>query len=159
MSKREVIFFFSQTSRKEVVSTDVKTWGALKALASGGISDKTCVLSGSKHVLALDDAELPEGKFTVFVYPKESKGGAGKPTKKGKKKVAKKTVKKVAKKAAKKSAPKKKKKSASKKSKTSLKAKEALGTVISSVEQKKINEEEALQNEAHDIGSQLRGYR
>lgn len=143
---RKVIIYNSQTSAKETINTEVKTWGELKGKIGMSIGDRTCVLSGSKHILALGNAELPEGDFTVFVYPKESKGGMA----------AKKKAKKVAKKAAKKPAKKAKK---SAKKKPSSKVKETLSKTVSAVEESKANEEEKLRQESQEIAKAVKGYR
>ncbi len=168
-NKRNVVIYFSQTSKKERIETDATKWGDLKSLVEGSINDKTCVLSGSKHVLALDDAALPEGEFTVFVYPKESKGGALSKAAKAKaakkaaakkkkpaKKVAKKKVAKKAKKVVKKA---KKAKPAKKKASKPAAPKAGLGDVVSAVEQKRIAEEAALAREANEIGREIKGFR
>lgn len=150
---REITIFFSQTSVKEVVNTTAKTWGELRSQLRDGnaVKEKTCVTSGDKHILALDDAILPSGKFTVFVFPKESKGGmAKKPVKKAKptkkaakpaKKVVKKAIKKVVKKAAAKTpAP-------------------NVADVVSSVENDKIARQVDLDAEARAIAKGLKGFR
>lgn len=143
MNQRKVTIYHSQTSRKEYYTTDVEKWGELKALMDSNVGDKTCVLSGSKHVLAVDDAVLPEEPFTVYVYPKESKGG-----------MTKKKVKKVVKKA-KKAASKPKVKA---KAKPVKKAKKAPAP-LSSSEEKKVVQEVDLAKEAESIGKQLKGFR
>lgn len=137
MNKRKVTIYHSQTSRKEYYITEVEKWGELKALLDSNVGDKTCVLSGSKHVLAVDDAVLPEEAFTVYVYPKESKGGMA----------AKKKVKKPAKKAP---AKKAKKKPAKRK---------AAPARLSASEESKVSQEVDLSKEAESIGRQLKGFR
>lgn len=161
MNSRQAVIYFSQTSKKEIINTTAKTWGELQGAISGSISDKTCVLSRSRLILALPDAELPTDTFTVFVYPKESKGGMTKKKVKKVKKAVKKAAKKPAKKA-KKVAPKKKAKSKpAKKSKKKVSSKKStsLGNVLSSVESAKIANDEALRSESAEIGSQLKGFR
>lgn len=138
MNKRKVTIYHSQTSRKEYYTTDVEKWGELKALLDSNVGDKTCVLSGSKHVLAVDDAVLPEEAFTVYVYPKESKGGMA----------AKKKAKKPAKKA-----PKKAKKAAKPAKRKAAPAR------LSASEESKVVQEVDLSKEAESIGRQLKGFR
>lgn len=134
MNKRTITIFHSQTSKTQNIDTNVSKWGELQKLIEGNVSSKTCVLSGSKHVLAVDDALLPQEGFTVFVYPKESKGGATK------KKVSKKPVKK-----------------ASKTTKLKKKSSKSLG--LSKKEEAKVASAEQLETEAAIIARQLRGYR
>lgn len=78
MSKRKIVVFHSQTGTKETVESSAATWGELKRELSSNVSEKTCILSGSKLELSMDGSQLPAEPFTVFVYPKESKGGMAK---------------------------------------------------------------------------------
>src|SRR5258707_8033249 len=106
MSKRSIKIFHSQTGTTEVVESSAASWGELKAQLTTSVAEKTCILSKSKLSLEYDSSVLPKEPFTVFVYPKESKGGmAVKPKKRATKKSAKAKVKK-SKKTARKSAKK-----------------------------------------------------
>lgn len=146
MKNRKICIYHSITSQKEYITTNVDKWGDLKRLISTNIGDKTCVLSGSKHVLAVDDALLPEGDlssptgvaFTIFLYPKESKGGMT-----AKKKKAAKKMKKTAKKAK----PAKKK------------AVRKASPALASSESVKIDLEQQLRKEAEAISGGLKGFR
>lgn len=156
--KKPILVYFSQTGEKQLIKDSAHgTWGELMAAypdLKTKVSTKTCVLSGSRHVLAMDEAELPEGStdkadeyaFTIYVFPKESKGGAKKAAKK---------VKKVAKvkKAAKKAPAKKKAKS------TKKKASSAVADVLSSVEKHKLESDEKMRAESEEIQRKLKDFR
>lgn len=182
MSKRKITFFQSQTSKRESVEVEIgATWGEIKAAFAGrmSISDKTLVLAGSKLVVdyGVDSAVIPgDNDLTVFVYPKESKGGMGKkPESKksrpsAKKKAGKKPVKKAKKVANKTKKPAKKVKKVSRPSRKKVVKKPTVSSVVSSVankaaekekanlhdlEQKRIAEENALQNESRAISREF----
>lgn len=150
MNKRKVTIFNSQTGTKEVLESTATTWGELKNSLQSNVSEKTCVLSKSKLNIELDSANLPEEAFTVFVYPKESKGG-----------MAKKKAKKVVKKAAKKPVKKSKAKAAKKVKKTkkvSKPVKKAVGKVVASIAQVKVEpvqSDSSLKSEAEQIRREL----
>lgn len=172
MSQRKITFFNTQTSSKEVVLADSgEIWGEIKKKVSMGIRDKTLVIGGSKLNIdyEIDQALLPElAAFTVFVYPKESKGGLAskkKPSKKakpakkaskgGKKKKAVPAKKKVVKKAKK---AVKKTKVSSKKA-IPAKVKSGVAVVVSSLsaaEVKRIHDEIEMEREAREIGRAMK---
>jgi hypothetical protein len=149
VAKRKVTLFHQQTSQREFIETDARTWGELKTLIKT-TSNKKFVLRESKHTLQAADAVLPEGNFFIFVYPEESKGGAKKVAKKTAKKAAKKTAKKAAKKTAKKAV-----KKVAAKGKTKRTPARNVASVVNDVKvSKEVSEEEelaALANESRKL--------
>lgn len=157
MSTRKATIFFTQTSAKEKIDTNVTTWGELKKLITGNTSNKNFVLKQGSHTLQSPEAVLPEGDFVIFAYPQESKGGAKKA-----KKSAKKTAKKAAKKAVKKTAKKVAKKAGSKAKVKTVKG-AAVASVVDSVKAAKsteisdADETRLLQEEAARLGKNIPG--
>lgn len=77
--ERVVVLYATRGAKKEKISTNVTTWGQLKALAkkAGFEVDKLhCTENVGKHDLVHEEAVLPTGTFTVFMRPKETKSGA-----------------------------------------------------------------------------------
>lgn len=154
-AKRKVTVLFTQTSTREVVETDARTWGELQRQMQGKVSDKRIVVRETKNTLESSEALLPEKDFVLFAYPKESKAGAkaAKKSKKAAKKVAKKKpAKKVAKKTAKKAA--KGKVTASKGKKIS----KTVGAIASAKTAQVVEKEEDLFAEAREVKNTLPRY-
>jgi hypothetical protein len=75
---RKVTVFSTTTNRKVVVTTDVTTWGQLKAVSEvrGLLADNMdYVVKETKLGLASDESVLPTGDFTVFMIQKKTKAG------------------------------------------------------------------------------------
>lgn len=85
MSTTRVISIYSSRGEKaSKIETDVTTWGALRKLIKekGYEVDKLHASENvNKTTLEHVDAVLPEGNFTVFMRPKQTKSGAGKRSK------------------------------------------------------------------------------
>jgi hypothetical protein len=75
---KKVVVFSTQTNKKKSINTDATTYGVLRReLESQGFS-----LSGTRNIikenkvsLSHDDAELPEGDFTLYLFPTKTKSG------------------------------------------------------------------------------------
>lgn len=82
MSLRKVTIFFNQDGKDITIETAARTLGELKdAVKDYDLSNKKIVERQSRHTFDVDDAVLPEGDFTVYVYPRKSKAGASIPAK------------------------------------------------------------------------------
>lgn len=83
-AQRTIRVLYTQEGRKDTFITDIMTWEQLedmlieKAVDSGNslnFSRKEVVVKETKNSLVSPDALLPQGDFTLYVYPKESKSG------------------------------------------------------------------------------------
>lgn len=73
---RKVIVFSTLTEQKQVIETDVTTWGELKKLVSDFNSDTMKATEGTtKTTLESNEAVLPTGDFKVFLTPSKIKAG------------------------------------------------------------------------------------
>lgn len=78
---RTISIYSSRGEKASKIETDVTTWGALRPLikAKGYEVDKLHASENvRKSTLEHADAVLPEGNFTIFMRPKQTKSGAKK---------------------------------------------------------------------------------
>lgn len=76
---RKIYIFSTQSQQKKEITTSARTWGELKTqmnVLDISYSNMKAVLKEGRHVLELDNAELPEGGCTVYLYPQQVKSGA-----------------------------------------------------------------------------------
>jgi hypothetical protein len=80
--ERKVNVFLNADGKTVSYTTSANTFGQLvDQLRQHELGSKKVVERTSKHVLEMEDAELPQGDFTIFVYPKKNKGGSANPFK------------------------------------------------------------------------------
>jgi hypothetical protein len=74
---RTVTVYASKTRERQTIETDVTTWGELLPLidSSIGAKDADVTIRETRTSLQHPDAQLPEGDFLIFVYPKKVKSG------------------------------------------------------------------------------------
>lgn len=81
---RTVSIYSSRGEKASKIETDATTWGVLRGLIKekGYEVDKLHASENvNKTTLEHVDAVLPEGSFTIFMRPKQTKSGAGKRSK------------------------------------------------------------------------------
>jgi hypothetical protein len=63
---------------KKVIATDVTTYGELKSVLMSNdihVDGKSVIVAQTKVSLEIDSAMLPEGDFTLMIFPKTFKAG------------------------------------------------------------------------------------
>lgn len=80
---RIITVFSQRDNSSKDVHTDVKTWGEFLQQNAQEFNLKNIrgVVRETKHVLEVDDAVMPEGNFTLFLFPKKVKSGLSMKTK------------------------------------------------------------------------------
>jgi hypothetical protein len=73
---RTIKIFYQQSGKTESVKSAAKNKGELVAEVSA-LEDKKLIIRETKLTLELNESALPEGNFTLFVFPNKSKAGAG----------------------------------------------------------------------------------
>jgi hypothetical protein len=74
---RKVIIYSTKTNATQEIMTDVSTWGELKPLINPemNVANAKCTVRETRNTLENNNAQLPTGTFTVFVYPTKMKSG------------------------------------------------------------------------------------
>jgi len=74
---RKVVVFSQRDNQLVNVESDAVTWGQFKTEFSSEISFKNMrgVVKSTKNTLDVDEARLPDGEFTIFLFPKKVKSG------------------------------------------------------------------------------------
>ena len=71
---RTITVFNTQSNTPSTITSDATTYGGIKNQVNSGDS-YTVVVRETKNELSLNDAVLPEGDFTVYLFPKKVKSG------------------------------------------------------------------------------------
>ena len=75
---RKVTVVSTQSNEKKEVSSNATTWGQLKedSIVAGMLNgDMKVTVRETRVDLAHEDAELPTGDFTIFLFPAKVKSG------------------------------------------------------------------------------------
>tara|TARA_R110002020_G_scaffold22721_1_gene76414 strand:- start:990 stop:1223 length:234 start_codon:yes stop_codon:yes gene_type:complete len=73
---RAITLFSTQSNNRETIQSSAATWGELKGEVSHMINgDMKATVKETKNDLSNDDAILPEGAFTLFLFPNKVKSG------------------------------------------------------------------------------------
>lgn len=73
---RNIILFFTSDNREVTVQSSARTLGELKSqLTSENLSNKKLTVMETRATLESPSSVLPEGEFTLYVYPAQSKAG------------------------------------------------------------------------------------
>jgi hypothetical protein len=75
---RKVNVFSTSANEVKSVMSNATTWGALKAELGSQVNDNMKVtVRETRNDLVDDNAILPEGEFTIFLFPAKIKSGYG----------------------------------------------------------------------------------
>ena len=74
---RKITIYSTKTKATQEITTPVNTWGELKPLVNSemGVGNAKCMIRETRNTLENNEAQLPTGDFTVFVYPEKVKSG------------------------------------------------------------------------------------
>lgn len=73
---RSINVFSTTTNKTTTVNSNATTWGALKTELGDLVNDDMKVtVRETRNDLANNDAVLPEGAFTIFLFPGKVKSG------------------------------------------------------------------------------------
>jgi hypothetical protein len=74
---RKVTIYSTRTRATQVIETEATTWGELKSLINDdmGVSSSKVMIRENRTTLEHNDAALPEGDITLFLYPEKVKSG------------------------------------------------------------------------------------
>jgi hypothetical protein len=82
---REIKIFNQESNQAIVLNSEAKTWSELRSeiITNNTINpnDKTPIVRETKLTLSFDDSVLPDGPFTLFLFPKKTKSGVKKQVK------------------------------------------------------------------------------
>lgn len=76
-NNRTILVHSTKTRAEQEITTDVSTWGELKKLINPdfNVGNAKCMVRENRTTLENAQAELPDGDFTLFVYPDKVKSG------------------------------------------------------------------------------------
>lgn len=74
---RKVTIYSTKTKAQQVIETGVNTWGELKQLVNPemGVNSSKCMVRENRTTLESNEAVLPAGDITIFLYPEKVKSG------------------------------------------------------------------------------------
>ena len=74
---RKVTIYSTKTKAQQEIETGVTTWGELKQLVNPemGVATAKCMVRENRTTLESNEAQLPQGDITIFVYPEKVKSG------------------------------------------------------------------------------------
>lgn len=74
---RKITVFQAQEGASQVIEVgeNVSTWGEVKSLVNFDLTNKKVVVQENQTTLELDDAKLPDGNVTLFIFNARSKAG------------------------------------------------------------------------------------
>ena len=77
---RKVTIYSTKTKAQQVIETGVNTWGELKQLVNPemGVNSSKSMVRENRTTLESNEATLPAGDITIFLYPQKVKSGSGK---------------------------------------------------------------------------------
>jgi hypothetical protein len=77
---RKITIYSTKTKAQQVIETGLSTWGEVKQLINPemGISSGKCMVRENRTTLESNQALLPDGDATIFVYPEKVKSGSEK---------------------------------------------------------------------------------
>jgi len=77
---RKITIYSTKTKATQEITSPVATWGELKPLVNSemGVGNAKCMIRETRNTLESNEADLPSGDFTVFVYPEKVKSGGEK---------------------------------------------------------------------------------